>query len=74
VPDKRVRSLVSVRCEDEVEDALAAMQRSGAHVARVLGEAGEVVGVLFLEDVLEELVGEIHDITRRRPEARSQQV
>jgi CBS domain containing-hemolysin-like protein len=72
VPDKRVRALVSVRCEDEVEDALAAMQQSGAHVARVLGEAGEVVGVLFLEDVLEELVGEIRDITRRTPEFRSQ--
>ncbi|MFC5999558.1 hemolysin family protein [Quadrisphaera sp. GCM10027208] len=67
VPDKRVRSLVSVRYDDEIEDALASMQRSGSHLARVLDDSGRVVGVLFLEDVLEELVGEIRDVTRRTP-------
>lgn len=71
VPDKRVRALVSVRCDDEVEDALATMQRSGAHLARVLDDEGRVVGVLFLEDVLEELVGEIRDVTRRTPVTRA---
>ncbi|MFP5336181.1 MAG: hemolysin family protein [Actinomycetes bacterium] len=71
VPEKRVRSLVSVHCDDEVEDALASMQRSGAHLARVLDADGAVVGVLFLEDVLEELVGEIRDVTRRSPAQRT---
>lgn len=65
IPDKRVRSLVAVARDDEVEDALAAMQRSGAHLARVHDGDGRVVGVLFMEDVLEELVGEIRDATRR---------
>ncbi len=71
VPNKRVRSLVSVRADDEVEDALAAMQRSGAHIARVLGDDGATLGAVFLEDVLEELVGEIRDATRRHGEVRS---
>ena len=64
VPAKRIRSLVTVSADDDVEDVLAAMQRSGAHLARVV-EPGGVTGVVFLEDVLEELVGEVRDETRR---------
>jgi CBS domain containing-hemolysin-like protein len=65
VPDKRVRSLVTVGAQDEVEDVLAAMQRSGAHLARVVDRDGATAGVVFLEDVLEELVGEVRDATQR---------
>ena len=61
VPLKRVRSLATVRAGDEVEDVLATMQLSGAHLARVVGPEGGVSGVVFLEDVLEELVGEVTD-------------
>jgi len=66
VPAWRVRALASVRPADEVEDALRAMQRSGAHLARVEGPDG-VLGVVFLEDILEELVGEVRDAMQRRP-------
>ncbi|HEX8495781.1 MAG TPA: CNNM domain-containing protein, partial [Actinomycetales bacterium] len=66
VPAKRVRSLVTVRASDDVEDVLAAMQRSGAHLARVVADDDTVSGVVFLEDVLEELVGEVRDETRRQ--------
>ncbi|MGF0117672.1 hemolysin family protein [Promicromonospora sp. Marseille-Q5078] len=66
VPAWRVRALASVRPDDEVEDALRAMQRSGAHLARVEGPGG-VLGVVFLEDILEELVGEVRDAMQRRP-------
>jgi CBS domain containing-hemolysin-like protein len=65
VPSKRIRSLVTVQAADDVEDVLSAMQRSGAHLARVVDDAGQVTGVVFLEDVLEELVGEVRDETRR---------
>lgn len=64
VPRWRVRALAVVGPDDEIEDALAAMQRSGAHLARV-DEAGEAVGVVFLEDILEELVGEVRDAMQR---------
>ncbi|WP_088285898.1 hemolysin family protein [Kineosporia sp. A_224] len=66
VPDKRVRTLASVSPRDDVEDVLAVMQRSGSHLARVVGTTGETLGVVFLEDVLEELVGEVRDATQRR--------
>lgn len=65
VPDKRVRALVTVGATDEVEDVLAAMQRSGAHLARVVDSDGATAGVVFLEDLLEELVGEVRDATQR---------
>jgi CBS domain containing-hemolysin-like protein len=64
VPGWRVRRLAVVGPHDEVEDALAAMQRSGAHLARVDDE-GVAVGVVFLEDILEELVGEVRDAMQR---------
>lgn len=57
-----VRAVVSVEAEDAVEDALRAMQYNGAHLARVDSAARRSVGVVFLEDVLEELVGEVHDV------------
>lgn len=66
VPPKRIRQLVSVFRDAELEDALAMMRRIGAHVARVFDEHGATRGVLFLEDILETLVGEVHDATRRR--------
>jgi len=77
VPDKRVRALVTVGAEDEVEDVLAAMQRSGSHLARVVDTDGATAGVVFLEDVLEELVGEVADATQRvgsRPAGTESQV
>lgn len=75
VPAWRVRPLAEVSPEDEVEEALAAMQRTGVHLARVTsseglggadGSAERVIGVVFLEDILEELVGEVRDAMQRR--------
>ena len=42
------------------------MRRTGRHLARVVDEQGATAGVLFLEDIIEELVGEVQDATRRR--------
>jgi CBS domain containing-hemolysin-like protein len=67
VPDWRVRALAQVGPDDEVEEALAAMQRSGTHLARVSrGGDSRALGVIFLEDILEELVGEVRDAMQRR--------
>ena len=41
------------------------MQLTGSHLARVVDDDGQVVGVVFLEDVLEELVGEVSDASQR---------
>ena len=65
VPLKRVRRLATVAPGDEVEDVLATMQRTGSHLARVVDTDGSNQGVVFLEDVLEELVGEVSDASQR---------
>lgn len=65
VPGKRVRQLVSIFDKTELEDALATMRRSGAHLARTFDADGRTTGVVFLEDIIEELVGEVQDATRR---------
>ena len=63
VPEKRIRRLASVYVGSELEDALASMRRSGSHVARVFNSEGATTGMLFLEDIIEELVGEVQDVT-----------
>ena len=42
-------------------DLLKEMQRRGVHVSFVLDEFGTTVGMITLEDLLEELIGEIRD-------------
>ncbi|MDI2097423.1 hemolysin family protein [Ruicaihuangia caeni] len=66
VPSKRVRQLISVFEGQDLEDALATMRRNGVHLARTFDTDGETRGVIFLEDIIEELVGEVRDATRRR--------
>jgi CBS domain containing-hemolysin-like protein len=61
IEDKWVRPFATVRPPDVLHDALESLQRSGAHMARVVDDEGEVLGLVTLEDVLEELVGEIRD-------------
>ncbi|MBF4463393.1 MULTISPECIES: hemolysin family protein [unclassified Rathayibacter] len=65
VPAKRIRQLASIFEATDLEDALATMRRTGAHLARAFDEQGRATGVLFLEDIIEELVGEVDDATRR---------
>lgn len=64
-PTKRIRNLLTVSTTTELEDALASMRRVGAHVGRAVHPDGQFAGVIFLEDIIEELVGEVQDATRR---------
>ncbi|WP_058234275.1 hemolysin family protein [Devriesea agamarum] len=63
----KVRAVVSVSDTDAIEEVLRAMQFNGAHLARVDSAAARSIGAVFLEDVLEELVGEVHDVMQRHP-------
>lgn len=61
IADKWLRPLATVGVSSGLYDALRTMQGRGSHMARVADESGFVIGVVMLEDVLEELVGEIRD-------------
>jgi CBS domain containing-hemolysin-like protein len=66
IQQKRIHHMVPVSATTDLEDALALMRRSSRHLAQVRNARGETTAVLFLEDIIEELVGEVHDATRRR--------
>ncbi|MDQ2670863.1 MAG: hemolysin family protein [Gemmatimonadota bacterium] len=66
IPTRRIHQMVQVQEATDLEDALAAMRQAGRHLAAVRDADGELTGVLFLEDVIEELIGEVQDATRRR--------
>jgi len=61
-----IRPMPYVGAGDRLRRVLATMQRSGAHLAQVRDRDGALLGVVALEDVLEELVGEIRDESQRR--------
>lgn len=66
IAESRIRSLANLSMDDEIEKAMSVMQRTGSHLARVMGPDGNTRGVLFLEDVIEQLVGEIRDATQAK--------
>ncbi|WP_431711684.1 hemolysin family protein [Glutamicibacter uratoxydans] len=58
--------LGQVPADAEIEVALESMRQQGNHLSTVIDERGKAIGVLFLEDIIEVLVGEISDTTRKR--------
>ena len=62
----RIGRLATVRHEADLEDALAALQTTGAHLPTCLDPGGATTGVLFLDDVVEDPVGAVRDATSTR--------
>jgi CBS domain containing-hemolysin-like protein len=61
VEDKWIRPFAPLTPDDLLHDALETLQRRGAHMGQVVAADGTFIGLVALEDVIEELVGEIRD-------------
>ncbi len=56
-----LRPIRTVPESKAVNDLLREMQEEGAHMAAVVDEYGSTAGIVTMEDMVEEIVGEIHD-------------
>lgn len=63
VPAARVRGLPEVPADARLDEALAALRASRAHLARAVTGSGETVGLVAMEDLLEAYVGTVRDST-----------
>ena len=63
IPPRLVRRMLVVPRERSLEDLLLAMRRSRVHFALVTEDDGATAGIVTLDDLLEELVGDITDDT-----------
>ena len=61
LPPWRVRPLETLPASIGAEDALRKMQSASTHLEGILDQEGALVGALFMEDLLEELVGQVRD-------------
>ncbi|MFC1416058.1 hemolysin family protein [Streptacidiphilus cavernicola] len=59
VPRSLWRAVLTLPDSTPLDDALGAMRRATSHLAAVTGQDGRPVGLVTMEDVLEELVGEV---------------
>ncbi|MEY9963965.1 CBS domain containing-hemolysin-like protein [Streptacidiphilus sp. MAP12-16] len=66
VPRRLWRPILTLPDRMPLDDALGAMRRATSHLAAVVDPDGLPLGLVTMEDVLEELVGEVHDPDHRR--------
>lgn len=65
IPEDCIRPLGRIKMHLSLREALAQMRRSRVHIAEVYSDKGNLMGIVMLEDVLEELVGPIRDETQK---------
>jgi CBS domain containing-hemolysin-like protein len=63
IPRTRVRGLPELPADARLDEALAALRRARSHLARAVGQDGTTLGVVALEDLVEEYVGTVRDAT-----------
>ncbi|HEX5115630.1 MAG TPA: hemolysin family protein [Pseudonocardiaceae bacterium] len=63
VPRSRFRGLPEVPTDARLDEALTALRRTNSHLAKAVQPDGVVVGVVALEDMVEEYVGTVRDAT-----------
>jgi CBS domain containing-hemolysin-like protein len=59
-----IRDLPILKASASLREALRSMQQTGAHIVQIVDRRKKVVGIVMLEDLMEELVGDIEDETQ----------
>jgi CBS domain containing-hemolysin-like protein len=68
IPNHRIRGLPEMPADSRLDEALAALRRARSHVAKAVAADRTVLGVVALEDLVEEYVGTVRDATHTDPE------
>lgn len=66
LPAMTARPLPQMRADTEGLQALNRMRQSGAHLALVVDPGSPPLGLLFLEDLVEAIIGEVRDADSRQ--------
>ncbi|MBF6064311.1 HlyC/CorC family transporter [Nocardia terpenica] len=65
IPRTDIRPLPTVSMGTTLYEALARQRRTNSHLGRVIDSRGNTVGIVALEDLVEEFVGTVRDATHR---------
>lgn len=58
-----IRPLITVQAGSNFDVAMRAMRRTSSHIAAVANNNNDIIGIITLEDIIEELVGTVRDWT-----------
>ena len=61
LPHSIIRSIILVPGNKKIGDILSELRHKKSHLAIVLDEYGGTAGLVTMEDIIEEIVGDIHD-------------
>ncbi len=65
IPRSDIRRLPRISVALPLDDALAGLRRASSHLGAVVDASGAVIGIVALEDLVEEFVGTVRDGTHR---------
>ncbi|MFR9749395.1 hemolysin family protein [Nocardia sp. 004] len=65
IPRTDIRPLPTLGTGTQLYEALARLRRTNSHLGRVVDERGKTIGIVALEDLVEEFVGTVRDGTHR---------
>ncbi|MEU1205010.1 hemolysin family protein [Nocardia sp. NPDC005825] len=68
IPRTDIRPLPTVSMGTTLFEALARLRRTNSHLGRAVDSRGNTVGIVALEDLVEEFVGTVRDATHRLAE------